>query len=79
MQKLNISYADLLCRTVWEKLTDDGGSEEADCLVGCRAGGVEGLNQVVGEGERDHGLTSRLHDQQRRPESAAEVSHLEVL
>lgn len=58
---------------VWEKLTYDDSSDEADSRVRSGAGGVEGLNEVVGEGERDHGLTGRFHNQQRRPKSATQV------
>lgn len=61
-------------QSVCEELTYDESSDEADGQVGGCAGGVEGLNEVVGEGERDHGLTGRLHDQQRRPQSATQVA-----
>lgn len=57
----------------WEKLTYDDSSDEADSRIGGGAGGVEGLNEVVGEGEGDHGLTGRFHNQQRRPKSATRV------
>lgn len=45
-------------------LTCDAGSNEADSVVGSRAGREEGLDQVVGESQSDDGLASRLNDHQ---------------
>ena len=60
------------CVKYMESLTYDGSSDEADGDIRGGAGGVEGLDQVVGEGQGDHRLTGWLHYQQRRPQSAAE-------
>lgn len=49
-------------------LTDDGCCYESHSIVGGCAGGVEGLHQVIGEGEGYDSLAGWLHDHQGRPQ-----------
>lgn len=49
-------------------LTEAGCGDESDSLVRRLAGGVEGLHQVVGEGERNDSQVGRLDQQDGRPQ-----------
>lgn len=57
-----------------DRLAYNEGSKQADGVIGSRTGWVERLDEVVGEGQRDHRLTGWFHHQQGRPKSAEKVA-----
>lgn len=50
-------------------LTETDSSQHTEAALWWKAGGEQRLQDVVGEGERDHGLVRRVDDQHGNPQS----------
>lgn len=50
-------------------LTEANAGEQAEAALRRKAGGEQGLEDVVGKGQRDHGLIGRVYHQQGDPQT----------
>lgn len=56
-----------VCTGLIVALTEADGSQQAEAVLRGEAGGEQRLQDVVGEGQRDHGLVCRVYHQHSDP------------